>query len=138
MCTLACLTISSDPIIKRNIVKYSKTTLIFWWWIVMTNYFCRMVDQSKELRWLAWLIKNCVFMDWFYRLIKWFKIAYKSLDKVLLFSRNQVFCLKVWKRWQAPTTLQFSRFCWNFTHFPTYQCQQKGVGFFRSWVICKN
>ena len=59
-------------------------------------------------------------MDWFcYNLIiliKQFKIPYKNLDKALLFSRNQVFCLKIWKLWRAPTILQFNIFCWNFAH----------------------
>ena len=31
----------------------------------------------------------------------------KKLDKVLLFSRNQAFCLKIWKFWQGSTTRQF-------------------------------
>ena len=41
---------------------------------------------------------------------------YKDLDKALLFLRNQAFCLKIWKLWRAPTTLQFNIFCWNFAH----------------------
>ena len=28
-------------------------------------------------------------------------------DKALSFSRNQVFCLKNWKFWQAPMTMEF-------------------------------
>ena len=56
-----------------------------------------------ELKWLACLIKNCFFMDWFCYdliiLIKYCKIPYKNLNKTLLFSRNQVFCLKIWKLW---------------------------------------
>ena len=38
----------------------------------------------------------------------------QNLDKALLFLRNRVFCLKLWKFWRAPTTLQFNIFCWNF------------------------
>ena len=26
------------------------------------------------------------------------------------------FCLKIWKHWRAPTTLQFYIFCWTFAH----------------------
>ena len=48
-------------------------------------------------------------MDWF----DWF--CY-NLNKALLFSRNQIFCLKIWKLWQAPTTLQLNIFCWNFAY----------------------
>ena len=42
-------------------------------------------------------------MDWFYNkliiLIKQRKIPYKNLGKALLFSKNQVFCPKIWKLW---------------------------------------
>ena len=59
------------------------------------------------------------FKDWFFYyliiLIKWCKIAYKTLDKALLFSRNTEFCLKNWKLWQTPTTVDFKylllKFC---------------------------
>ena len=57
--------------------------------------------------------------DFFYNLvilIKQCKIPYKNLDKALLFWRNQVLCLKNWKLWWAPTTIDFNNFCWNFTH----------------------
>ena len=82
-------------------------------------------------------------MNWFYHnliiLIKLFKIPYK----VLLVLRNQVFCLKMWKLWQAPTTLHFNIAYWNFAHVSYLPLSTKGcVGFFftlfRSWVICKN
>ena len=60
------------------------------------------------------------FMDLFYYnliiLIKQCKIPLKKLDKVLLCSRNQVFCLKIWKFRRAPTNLQFSILYWNFPH----------------------
>ena len=59
-------------------------------------------------------------MDRFYYdliiLIKYRKIPYENLDKPLLFSRNEVFCLKIWKLWRAPTTIQFNSFCWNFAY----------------------
>ena len=58
-----------------------------------------------------------------------------------LFSRNQVFCLKIWKLWQAPTILQFNIFCWNFTHVSDLSMSTKGCGIFfisvRSWVFAK-
>ena len=47
-----------------------------------------------------------------------------------LFSRNQVFCLKIWKLWQAPTILQFNIFCWNFTHVSDLSMSTKGCGIF--------
>ena len=85
------------------------------WFLIYLTFF-------ESLRWLAWLKQNCFFMDWFYYnliiLIKSCKIPHhKILDKILLFSRNQVFCLKIWKLWRAPTTLQFNIFCWNFARF---------------------
>ena len=46
-------------------------------------------------------------------------------------SRNQVFCLKIWKLWQAPTILQVNSFCWNFSHVFYLPMFTKGcVGFF--------
>ena len=48
-----------------------------------------------------------------------------------IFSRNQVFFLKIWKLWQAPTTLQFNIFCWNFAHVFYLPISTTGcVGFF--------
>ena len=49
-------------------------------------------------------------------LIKLCKIRYLNQGKPPLFSRNQVFCLKNWKLWRAPTTIGFKFFCWNFAH----------------------
>ena len=67
------------------------------------------LKNIHRLRWLAGLKWNCFFMEWFYYnliiLIKQCQIPHKNLDKALLFSRNQVFCLKTWKLWRAPTTL---------------------------------
>ena len=63
---------------------------------------------------------NCFFMDWFYYdliiLIKERETPYRNLDKALLFSRNQVFCLKNWKLWRDPTPMKFNIFCWKFAH----------------------
>ena len=86
------------------------------------------------------------FMEWFFYnlviLVKTYEIRYLNLDKALLFPRNQAICLKNWKLWRAPTTTKFDIFCWNFAHFPTWQCLQKRVRdffiSFRSWVINKN
>ena len=87
------------------------------------------------------------YLDWFLYyliiLIKQCKIPHKTLDKALLFSKNQVFCLKNWKLWRAPTTTEFNIFCWNFAHVSYLLMSTKGCsGFFkilfRSWVICKN
>ena len=74
-------------------------------------------------------------MDWFYYmiiLIKWCKIPYKNLDKALLFSKIQVFYLKNWKLWRAPT-IEFNIFCWNFAHVSYLPMSAKGCsGFFKS------
>ena len=67
-------------------------------------------------------------------------MIYKNLDKALLFLRNEVFCLKIWKLWWAPATLRFIIFCWNFAHvFYLPMSSVGGIFFilFRSWVICK-
>ena len=40
--------------------------------------------------------------------------------------RNQVFCLKIWKFWRAPTNLQFSIFCWNFAQIFYLPLSTKG------------
>ena len=68
---------------------------------------------------------------------------HKNLDKALLFSRNQVFCLKNWKLWRAPTTLEFNIFSWNIAQASYLRMSTKGSsGFFlilfRSGVICQN
>ena len=70
-----------------------------------------------KLTWLVWL--------------KWLGLCGKNLDKALLFLRNQAFCLKIWKIWQASATIQFNIFCWSFAHvlylpMPIKAC----VGFF--------
>ena len=75
------------------------------------------------------------FMDWFLYyfiiLIKECKIPYKTLDNALLFSRNEVLCLKNWKLWQAPTTQEFNIFCWNFAHVSYLPMSTKGcLGFY--------
>ena len=67
----------------------------------------------------------------------------KNLDKALLFLRNQVFCLKIWKYWRTPTILQFNIFCWNFAHvfyLPMSKTGRVGFSFIllRSWNICNN
>ena len=50
----------------------------------------------------------------------------KNLDKVLLFSRNQVFCLKnYFDELQLPQSSIFFAETWH--TFPSYQCLQKGA-----------
>ena len=99
-------------------------------------YYNKFAATNKGLlRCLAWLKQNNFFMYWFYYnlivLIKQFKTPYNNLDKALLFSRKQVFCLKIWKIWPAPTTLQFYIFCWNFVRVSLLPMSTKAcVGFF--------
>ena len=40
-------------------------------------------------------------------------------------SRNQVSYLKNWKFSQAPTTIDFNNFCWNFAHVPYWPLSTK-------------
>ena len=55
----------------------------------------------------------------------------QNLDKALLFSGNQVFCLKNWKIWRTQTTIDFNNFSWNFAHVPFSPMSTKAcVGFF--------
>ena len=86
-------------------------------------------------------------MDWFYYnliiLIKSCKIPYKNLEKALLFSKKQVFFLKIWKLGRTPTILQFNMFCWNFAHAFYLPMSTRGcVGIFfisfRSWITFQN
>ena len=78
-------------------------------------------------------------MDWFYYnliiLIKQCKMPYQNLDKALLFLRDQVNCLRIWKLWRAPTVLQFTIFCWNFAHVFYLPLPKEGcVGFFSFYM----
>ena len=55
---------------------------------------------------------------------------------------KSVFCLKNWKFWRAPTTIEFNVFCWNFAHASYLSISTKGCSrffflLFRSWVISK-
>ena len=59
----------------------------------------------------------------------------QNLDKALLFSRNQVFCLKIWKLWQVPTTIEFNNFCWNFAHVSYLPMSTKGYSGFFSFCV---
>ena len=71
-------------------------------------------------------------------------MSYKNLDKILLLSRIQLFCLKNWKLRRAPTAINLNafllKFCTRFQHtMSTKGCS----GFFiiilfRSWAIFKN
>ena len=59
----------------------------------------------------------------------------KNLDKALLFSRNQVFCLKIWNLWRGPTTIEFNIFCWNFAHvFYLVMSTKACVGFLKFYL----
>ena len=60
--------------------------------------------------------RNCFSFCNFIKLIKWRKIQYLNLNKALLFLRNQVICLKNWKLWRVPTTIEFNIVCWSFAH----------------------
>ena len=68
--------------------------------------------------------------DFFYNfviLIKFCKIRYLILEKHPLFTRNQVICIKIWKLWWAPTTVEFNIFAKILYTFTTYQSIQKSV-----------
>ena len=73
-----------------------------------------------------------VFKDQFFYnlvvLIKLCKIRQLQKGRPLLFPRNQVFCVKNWKLWWAPATIEFHIFCWNFFYLvmPAKGC----AGFF--------
>ena len=121
--------ITPTSLLKKNLT-YSS---------IFKVYFTKSFATAKVC--LLFLKVACVvktkffFIDWFYYnliiLIKQCKIPYKNVDKALLFSRNQVFCLKIWNLWRAPTTLQFNIFCWNFAHILYLPMSTKGcVGFF--------
>ena len=84
---------------------------------------------------MAHVVKlKLAFMEWFFynlvMLIKLHKIRYLSLDKALLFPRNQAICLKNSELWQASTTAKFI-FCWNLAHVSCITMSTKGCsGFF--------
>ena len=110
---LLCLTFPTISTLVRQL----STVFVFWFFKV------------------ACVVKiKLFFSDWLYYnltiLIKECKVSYKNLDEALLFSKNHVFCLKIW--W-APTTLQFNIFCWNFAHVSYLPMSTKGcVDFFYS------
>ena len=83
------------------------------------------------------------FMDWFFCnliiLIKQRKMPYTNLDKVLLFSRNQVVFLKNWELRPTPTTAELIIFSpeishWNFSYLG--ETLQKGVWNFFFFSFC--
>ena len=87
-----------------------------------------------------------IFMDLFYYnliiLIKWCKISYKNLGKVLLVLKNQVFSLKFENFDELQLSYSSIFFAETSHTFSTYQYLQKVSGIFfilsQSWVICKN
>ena len=59
----------------------------------------------------------------------------QNLDKAPLFSRNELFCLKNWKRWRTPTMYIF---CWYFAHRSQLPISTKMcLGFFKFYVDLK-
>ena len=82
---------------------------------------------------------------WFDNTNKVMRRPYKNVDKALLFSRKlfEVFCVKNWKVWRAPTTVELNIILLKLrTRFLlTNVCNRVFRIFFilfRSWVICKN
>ena len=73
----------------------------------------RTLEKKHFWRRLPWLILKWLLSTGFFIL---YKIRYLNLDKVLLFSSNQVICLKNRKFWQAPITIVFKFFYWNLVH----------------------
>ena len=103
---------------------------------MVNNFFVKVarVCHSK-LGFTNWFFYNLIL------LIELCKIQLLNWEKVLLFPRNQVICLKNWKLWQAPTTIEWYfllKFCTLFLFNNVY----KGVfeiffTLFRFWVINK-
>ena len=58
----------------------------------------------------------------------------QKLDKALLFSRNQVFCLKNRKFERAPTPIKLIFFVEILHTFPTHQCLKKGFQDFFNFI----
>ena len=107
--------------------KFSKFTGKPLWWILFLisrqpatiskrdshiDVFCEFYKTFK----LACVFNIKLFFYGLILLIKSCKISYSNLDKALLFSRNQVFCLKNRKLWGGATTIEFNIFCWHFAH----------------------
>ena len=111
--TLSNFTQFSELITSWFIFRSSESFILFFFLSRMARLIWKWVLLTKFLYDLVILIKYC-------------KIPYKSVDKALLFSRNEVFCLKNWKLWRAPTTLDFNNFCWNFAHVPYLPISTKG------------
>ena len=110
----------------NRFLKYSRISLAIHIYFLAFKR-VKTMHQKPTLRWLAWLIENCFLMDWFYYnliiLIVQCKMPYRNLGKALLFSRNQVLCLKIWKLWRVPYSSIF--FVETSLTFSTYQCLQK-------------
>ena len=69
---------------------------------MVNNFFVKVarVCHSK-LGFTNWFFYNLIL------LIKLCKIRLLNWEKALLFPRNQVICLKNWKLWRAPTTIEW-------------------------------
>ena len=75
---------------------------------------------NSKLAFADWFVYNLII------LIKLCRIRYLNLDKALLFPRNQVVCLKNWKLWRTPTTIDFIIFCSNSEHLYYLAMSTKG------------
>ena len=93
---------------------------------------------------------------WFDNINKIMQNPIKNVDKALLFSRNQVFCMKNWKPNidKQLATIENKQLTNSNCHRVQYSLLKLGTGFlltsvykrvfgiifilFRSWVICKN
>ena len=122
------------PLLQWNISSH-KSHRYFFIFILLAHTFC-IADMVSYFKVARVVNIKLGFMDWFfYRfiiLIKQCKIPFKTLDKALLFSRNQVYCLKNWKLWRVLTTVEFNIFYWNIGHVSYLR---KGVrDFFKFWL----
>ena len=82
----------------------------------------RTLEKKTLLKEAAMVNIKVAFINWVFHflimLIMLYKIRYLNLDKVLLFSSNQVICLKNRKFWQAPITIVFKFFLLKFSTRP--------------------
>ena len=122
--TYSCLQLSQNWLLMRfilSVVVERAVRFVATVDVVLEEYnSCLPINKWSDIKVARVVIIKMFFMGWFYYhmiiLIKLCEIPYKSLDEALLFSRNQVFWLKNWKLWRAPTTIEFNIFCWNSAH----------------------
>ena len=58
------------------------------------------------------------------------KFPGKHLCQSLFFNKVAGLCLKNWKLYWAPTTIEFNLFCWNFAHVFYITMSKKGCSWF--------